>query len=215
MAPWPVVDRVVEVIADRGDDPSGRYSYGSGFVVAGSTVLTSAHVVAGAKDVWLRRVDKTELKARLDPAFVGDPAGEKAPDLALVDITDGMVAGGSWGWAGAAERNHPSGGPVGGRSSVPVVRGARAPWDGARPGRRERPDPSSLPRRRRSGLLGLEVTCVEPPARPGGDPNKTQWSRHVGRTGLRRRTSGGGCSRARPAGRGLLHPRSAAHRPGG
>jgi WD40 repeat protein len=175
MAPWPVVDRVVEVIADRGDDPSGRYSYGSGFVVAGSTVLTSAHVVAGAKDVWLRRVDKTELKARLDPAFVGDPAGEKAPDLALVSITDESWPGAPGVGLGRVERNHPSGGPVAGRS-------VGYPWfaEQERHGMvRDLVDVSGqiplLSHAAVGGLLGLEVT-VEPPARPGGDPNKTQWS---------------------------------------
>ena len=37
---WPLVKRVLEVIADRGPGTKERYSYGSGCIVAGRTVLT-------------------------------------------------------------------------------------------------------------------------------------------------------------------------------
>ena len=93
----PLSTRVVEVIADRGGGPGNRYSYGSGCIVAGSTVLTSAHVVASADSVRVRGVDKREYKASLDTQCVGDPGGWRAdgsasPDLALVtiDVSEGV-----------------------------------------------------------------------------------------------------------------------------
>lgn len=76
-------DRVVEVIAHYGEHPHHRY--GSGCVVAGSTVLTAAHVVTGAQSVQVRDPTKELLAATLDERFVGDPNGP-GPDLALVTI---------------------------------------------------------------------------------------------------------------------------------
>ena len=52
--PVPLAARVVEVIADRGATAHPRYRYGSGCIVAGRTVLTAAHVVAGAASVQVR-----------------------------------------------------------------------------------------------------------------------------------------------------------------
>ncbi len=95
MAPVALAARVVEVIADLGVQVGGsaaaagtsevtpRYRYGSGCIVRGRTVLTAAHVVAGADTVQVRRPDKVLLPARVDPRFVADGSG---PDLALVDI---------------------------------------------------------------------------------------------------------------------------------
>ena len=54
MSELPLADRVVEVIADLGEAAHPRYRYGSGCVVRGRTVLTAAHVVAGAVGVKVR-----------------------------------------------------------------------------------------------------------------------------------------------------------------
>lgn len=78
--PWS--ERLVEVIADLG--PAG-YRYGSGCVVAGKTVLTAAHVIAGAVAVTVRDAGKRSYPAEVDAAFVGDPDGP-GPDLALVEV---------------------------------------------------------------------------------------------------------------------------------
>ena len=175
MAPWPLADRVVEVIADRGPASPERYSYGSGCIVAGRTVLTSAHVVAGAQQVWLRRVDKTELAASLDPAFVGDPAGIGAPDLALVRIDEESWTDAPRLGLGRIDRDHPSGGPVEGGRAVGY------PWFAQREratvvrGLVDVSGQIPLLSHAEEGLLSLEVT-IEPPPRPGGDPNRSQWS---------------------------------------
>jgi WD40 repeat protein len=81
----PLAARLVEVIADRGDAAAARYVYGSGCIVSGRTVLTAAHVVAGAQRVQVRNPDKKMYSATMDPGFVGDPNGP-GPDLALVEI---------------------------------------------------------------------------------------------------------------------------------
>jgi tetratricopeptide (TPR) repeat protein len=73
--------RVVEVIADLGEDRAKRYRYGSGCIVNGSTVLTAAHVVSGAITVRVRTPEKTLHDAVLDPSFVSE-----TPDLALLEI---------------------------------------------------------------------------------------------------------------------------------
>jgi S1-C subfamily serine protease len=81
----PLAARVVEVIADLGEDAEPRYRYGSGCIVRGRTVMTASHVVAGAQVVRVRSPDKKLRPARIDAQFVGGGAG---PDLALVDIDD-------------------------------------------------------------------------------------------------------------------------------
>jgi hypothetical protein len=78
---------LVEVIADRGEATSGPYRYGSGCIVSGRTVLTAAHVVAGAQSVRVRDPHKRLYSATVDPRFVGDEDGP-GPDLALVEIDD-------------------------------------------------------------------------------------------------------------------------------
>ena len=85
MAPVPLRARVVEVIADLGDSARERYRYGSGFIVRGGTVLTAAHVVAGAVSVSVRDPDKRMIPASADPRFTGDVHGP-GPDLALIEI---------------------------------------------------------------------------------------------------------------------------------
>src|SRR5437764_11331351 len=70
-----------------GEGQSPRYRSGSGCIVAGRTVLTAAHVVAGAIGVQVRDPGKVLHQAVADPVFVGDVAGP-GPDLALVQITD-------------------------------------------------------------------------------------------------------------------------------
>ena len=79
--------RLVEVIADQGES---RYRYGSGCIVRGRTVLTAAHVVAGAQRIQVRDPDKTMYSATMDRRFVGDADGP-GPDLALVEIDDAAV----------------------------------------------------------------------------------------------------------------------------
>jgi Trypsin-like peptidase domain len=83
----PLAARLVEVIADRGESAAARYRYGSGCIVRGRTVLTAAHVVAGAVRVQGRDPDKRMYSATMDPRFVGDANGP-GPDLALVEIDD-------------------------------------------------------------------------------------------------------------------------------
>ena len=86
----PLQDRMVEVIADLGESTHPRYRYGSGCIVLGGTVLTAAHVVAGARDVKVRDPSKVLHPATLDQRFVGDPDGP-GPDLALVTLTSPTV----------------------------------------------------------------------------------------------------------------------------
>src|SRR4051812_29525498 len=81
----PFAERVVEVIADRGEAAHPRYEHGSGCIVAGRTVLTAGHVVAGALAVSVRFPDKREVPALLDGQFVMVTPGA---DLALVEIDD-------------------------------------------------------------------------------------------------------------------------------
>jgi hypothetical protein len=83
----PLTARVVEVLADLGEGHSPRYRVGSGCIVAGRTVLTAAHVVAGATGVQVRDPGKVLHPAVVDPVFLGD-AGGPGPDLALVQTTD-------------------------------------------------------------------------------------------------------------------------------
>jgi WD40 repeat protein len=90
VASVPPAARLVEVIADRGESAADRYRYGSGCIVSGRTVLTAAHVVAGAQRVQVRDPDKKPYSATVDPRFVGD-ANEPGPDLALVEIEDPAV----------------------------------------------------------------------------------------------------------------------------
>ncbi len=110
MPPVPLAARVVEVIADRGENCTPRYWCGSGCLVAGRTVLTAAHVVAGAVSVVVRGSDKVSHRAALDPAFTGDAEGP-GPDLALVEIIDSGVELSAMGLA-AVERDSPAGDPV-------------------------------------------------------------------------------------------------------
>ena len=102
--------RVVEVIADHGEDSSPRYRCGSGCLVAGRTVLTAAHVVASAVSVMVRGPDKVEHKVALDPKFIGDANGP-GPDLALIEIIDGVVDVPAMSLAAVA-RDSPGGDPV-------------------------------------------------------------------------------------------------------
>jgi Trypsin-like peptidase domain/WD domain, G-beta repeat len=87
VASVPLAARLVEVIADRGESAPERYRYGSGCIVSGRTVLTAAHVVAGAKSVQVRDPRKRLYSATMDPGLVGDTNGP-GPDLALVEIDD-------------------------------------------------------------------------------------------------------------------------------
>jgi hypothetical protein len=83
--PVPLRSRVIEVIADLGEDASPQYRYGSGCLVRGRSVLTAAHVVSGARAVRVRRPDKELRDAVLNGRFI---AAEPGPDLALVEVDD-------------------------------------------------------------------------------------------------------------------------------
>jgi WD40 repeat protein len=110
MRPVPLAVRVLEVIADWGEDGNPRYRCGSGCLVAGRTVLTAAHVVAGATRVFVRGADKIVRQAMLDPKFIGDPAGPR-PDLALLEIIDSASGMPAMSLA-AVDRDSPTGDPV-------------------------------------------------------------------------------------------------------
>jgi len=68
-------ERVAEVIADPGEDAHPCYEHGSGCIVAGRTVLTAGHVVAGAASVSVRYPDKREVSASLDLSFMINTRG--------------------------------------------------------------------------------------------------------------------------------------------
>ena len=91
MAEVPLADRVVEVIADFGVDATARFRYGSGCIVRGRTILTVAHLVAGASSVSVRDADKREYPGIVDHEFVGDTQGPR-PDLALLTVDDPAFA---------------------------------------------------------------------------------------------------------------------------
>src|SRR6478672_6697844 len=81
-------DRIVLIRAHHSD---GATVYGSGFVVAGRTVLTAAHVVHGAVSVEVQDAAKNwRHPATLEADFIGDPTSaggrDRAPDLALIRI---------------------------------------------------------------------------------------------------------------------------------
>jgi WD40 repeat protein len=99
--------RLVEVITDQG---GSRYRYGSGCIVSGRTVLTAAHVVAGAERVRVRDPHKRLYSATMDPSFVGDVNGP-GPDLALLEIDDPAVDLPPIG-LGRVNRNGPTDEPV-------------------------------------------------------------------------------------------------------
>jgi WD40 repeat protein len=79
----PLENRLVEVIADRGEATPKRYRYGSGCRVVGKNVLTAAHVVQGASSFWVRGTNKRKLAAKV--LLLGDST---TVDLALLEITD-------------------------------------------------------------------------------------------------------------------------------
>jgi hypothetical protein len=152
--------RVVEVIADLGPPVGASYRYGSGCIVGGRTVLTAAHVVAGAVSVVVRDPDRREYAAKVDPRFVGDPDGP-GPDLALLEVTDPAFAGDlpPIGLA-AVDRDSPAGEPVERCHAVGY------PWFA------ETPSPTALRdtvdaigmipvlSKLKTGLLGIQVTVT-------------------------------------------------------
>ena len=98
------------MLADLGESVTPRYRYGSGLIVRGRTVLTAAHVVAGAANVEVRDPNKKLYRTSVKSRFVGDPAGP-GPDLALVEIEDETVDLPPLGLA-RVNRDSPSADPV-------------------------------------------------------------------------------------------------------
>ena len=78
--------------------------------MSGRTVLTAAHVVAGAVSVVVRGPDKIEYPASTNPAYTGDADGP-GPDLALVEIISAAVDVPTMTLA-AVDRDSPVGDPV-------------------------------------------------------------------------------------------------------
>lgn len=74
------------------------------------TVLTAAHVVAGAISVSIRDPDKRMFTASADPGFTGDVAGP-GPDLALLEIDHPQAGLPPVGLA-RVDRDSPTGTPV-------------------------------------------------------------------------------------------------------
>jgi hypothetical protein len=107
----PLAARVVEVLADLGEGRHPRYRAGSGCIVTGRTVLTAAHVVAGATRVQVRDPGKVLHPAVVDPVFVGD-AGGPGPDLALVEISGAQAVELPPIGLAAVDRDSASGDPV-------------------------------------------------------------------------------------------------------
>ncbi len=178
MATVPLVERVAAISVDRGlGAPGGRYSYGSGCLIGGNTVLTAAHVVAGAHQVWVRTAGWAEHPATVDPGFVGEPGGwdpdrPAAPDLALLTLTDAVAVPRMP--LARLDRTHPAG-------LVERVRSIGYPWFG------ERDTPADEAVRvqapvagqvllsgREDGLLDFQVTIAPP--RPEGAGVGSQWS---------------------------------------
>jgi WD40 repeat protein len=108
--PFPLAERVLEVISDQGENCSPRYRFGSGCIVAGRTVLTAAHVVKGAVSVMVRGPDKVIRQATTDSSFIGH-IDEASPDLALIEITDSAINVPPMGLAAVA-RDSEAGEPV-------------------------------------------------------------------------------------------------------
>jgi hypothetical protein len=83
----PARQRVVEVIAELGEGHAPRWRYGSGLLIGGRQVLTSAHVVVDAVDVTVRRPDKSSMPAVLRTALIGTADARKL-DLALLEVPE-------------------------------------------------------------------------------------------------------------------------------
>src|SRR5688572_18687645 len=87
MQDLPVRRRIVEVLC-RCSDPTG-WRYGSGFLIWGRIVLTSAHVVSSCDEVWVRSISAqqygTKDEWRANVKILGDPA---VADLALLELED-------------------------------------------------------------------------------------------------------------------------------
>ena len=81
----PVHRRVVEVISDRGAESRPRYSYGSGFLVRGTTVLTAAHILMTPSKDSDSRSRQGAAHGGQRSCTLGDP---DHLDLALLDVPD-------------------------------------------------------------------------------------------------------------------------------
>ena len=174
----PLSARVVEVIADRGGGQD-RFSYGSGCIVAGRTVLTSAHVIEGGGRFVVRTTDKREHSASLDHRFVGDPGGwqqggSAAPDVALLTMDDEGVDLPPLSLA-RIDRDHRGGGPL------DRVRVIGYPWFAKRTVLDTVRTPVEacgqipLLSHVTEGLFSLTVT-IGPPPPAGADAPRSQWS---------------------------------------
>jgi hypothetical protein len=185
---------LVEVIADRGESAARRYVYGSGCIVRGRTVLTAAHVVAGALSVQVRDPHKRDPKKRMysatvDPRFVGDADGP-GPDLALVEINDPTMNLSPMELA-RVDRDGPRDEPVERCHAIGYPRFAETP--SPTPMRDTVDAIGVIPvlSKLASGLLSLQVSISPRPLPPEEEPGGVGVVRDV------RRPSGGGRSAAR------------------
>lgn len=84
-----LAERVVEVLFNAGTESDPQWRAGSGFVVSGPYVLTSAHVVGlGDGELIVRFGGTDERVARVAELPGGGPAFDEHTDLAVVEIRD-------------------------------------------------------------------------------------------------------------------------------
>ncbi|MFF4427088.1 trypsin-like peptidase domain-containing protein [Streptomyces sp. NPDC001549] len=72
--------RFVDLQVDLGQ---GNFRYGSGLLLDGSKILTSAHVITGAEEINVRRPGRESQVASFEPVLVGDTEGF---DVALLTV---------------------------------------------------------------------------------------------------------------------------------
>jgi hypothetical protein len=86
--PW----RVAQIAVDQG--PDHEDSLGSGYLIGPGRVLTAAHVLAGARVVWvwLDVGQEAEIEVQAE-SWWADPVGHEGTDLAVITIPQTATAG--------------------------------------------------------------------------------------------------------------------------